>query len=259
MTSDEKARLERDVEAWNKVKAECTKVMEEARAEVLKHVDMIKEGKLASQLPRINIPKPPQTPNITPLPPIRSPSDLIHPQQQQQLQQKFLAQQVPHQNQMSPPMPPPHPHGPHGPAPPQSFRPIPGIQQNGPPPFANQVPPQFNNNGASLHNQHMAPYMNQQRPQNMMFQANGKGGPMPPQQPIGSRLPAMMSENMYNKYDAFENFSDASRTFQNNRGCNTPAELEQLEKFKGVKQLWDKDDNSHNANMNMNNGMYLNF
>uniref|UniRef100_A0A1I7SFJ7 MATH domain-containing protein n=1 Tax=Bursaphelenchus xylophilus TaxID=6326 RepID=A0A1I7SFJ7_BURXY len=246
LNEEERSAITKDMETWKKTKAECMKLIDELNKETAKHIEMVKEGKQPSQLPKMNIPKPPPYPVTSPLPPIRLVREPVHPTPMTSapIPNKF-SQPAPNSQQISPPVQLPHHNVPH--VQPSAFRSMAAMSGPHPPPFGPNGPvpapvgaPPFGN--GSIHNQHMAPYMNQQRAPNMMFQPNSM------QAPIGSRH-QQIQEPLINKFEQFEHFPDTNRTpFNPTRSC-TPAELEQFEKMRNVRSLWEKDLPSSSASV----------
>ncbi|CAD5216821.1 unnamed protein product [Bursaphelenchus okinawaensis] len=244
LTEEERTSLVVCVEAWKKTANECARLAEETSKECQRHLDMVKEGKLPSQLPKMNLHKPPPPPTVTPIVSARReppppPMNVITNPMMQGIN-KFT-QSTPSSSQMNMA---PHHNSSH--AQQSAFRSM--NSMNGPPPFGVPNPvggpvggpvqgPPFGN--GSLQTQQMAPYMNQQRQPNMMF---------PPSNipPIGSRHPPsqlhqQQPEPIFNRMEPrLDHFDPSAPGYNATRSC-TPAEEAQLDRLRNVKSLWDKD------------------
>jgi hypothetical protein len=253
LTDEELNTLKKDLASLQKYKDDVSKFIDESRNEGLKHVEQIKEGKQLSQLPKAAFAKPPTLPVCQPIPPVRKPQPpveipkvFLSPHSQQQIQSSPLPS-------MS--MPPPQTN-------PSAFRPL---NNNQPPSTFNssQPPPtpNFMANG-SVQQQRMAQYMpqaQQQRPDIPIFTPNNPAPLVPPTTPgpIGSRPlnfqanSALVEQLRTNGMERpnLSNFVATEPPTNYNRSC-TPAELEQIERMRNVRSLWEKDGNSSSADPN---------
>ncbi|KAI6177373.1 MATH domain-containing protein [Aphelenchoides bicaudatus] len=254
LSDEELNTLKKDASALQKYKDDVNKLIEESRNEGLKHVEQIKEGKQLSQLPKAAFAKPPMLPTCQPIPPIRKPQPPV------EVPKVFLSPhaQPPIQPASIPSMsiPPPQ-------ANPSAFRPL---NNNPMPPttFNSSQPPPTQNylaNG-SVQQQMMAQYMpqaQQPRPNIPIFTPNTPAPIIPPTTPgpIGSRPLNFQSNNGLSDQlrtsgldrPNLTNFVATEPPTNYNRSC-TPAELEQIERMRNVRSLWEKDGNSSSTDSN---------